>query len=290
VNLTHHETLVRELCTVCGSSDARLFLRESTAEVYKCSACGHLFTRAIYRAQEEWKEELKASGGWNVKETDNPRDPFYRWVLDSLGSAAQSKRRLLEVGCATGRFLELAIERGFVTTGIEQSADALIAPGRVPKAKILRGSFPDDFGASGPFDVVASFEVLEHIPNVEAAIARISELLVPGGHFVGSVPNRLFHENKVWPRRNLKIAWLGVPLTLGPDQHLNYFSPSGLGRVFQKHGMSIRKVITPPQTDFGLANEISKYLRRVYGSVTGPLERMFGRPLRTNFYWDAVKL
>jgi hypothetical protein len=53
--------------------------------------------------------------------------------------------------------------------------------------------------------------------------------------------------------------------------------------------MTIQKIVTPPQTDFGLANEISKYLRRVYGSVTGPLERVLGRPLRTNFYWDAVK-
>ena len=89
MNLTHHETLVRKLCTVCGSSDVRLFLRESTAEVCKCSACGHVFTRAIYRDQAAWKEELKASGGWNVKETDNPRDPFYRWVLDSVDSVAR---------------------------------------------------------------------------------------------------------------------------------------------------------------------------------------------------------
>jgi SAM-dependent methyltransferase len=282
--------LIRETCTVCGSSDARLFLREPKAEVNKCSACGHLFTRAVYVTDESRAARLRARSGWNVSDVENPRDSLYRWVLDSLKpDPARPGRRLLEVGCATGRFLELAMGYGFTVAGVEPSADVQAAQRRLPHASVVGGFFPDEFADTSQFDVVASFEVFEHIPNVEEAVSRVSQLLVPGGHFVGSVPNRAFHENKVWPRRALGIEWLGVPLTLGPDQHLNYFSPAGLTAVFMKYGLIVRTIATPPQTDFGLGSDVSKYLRRAYGSVARPMERALHRPLRTNFFWDAVK-
>jgi 2-polyprenyl-3-methyl-5-hydroxy-6-metoxy-1,4-benzoquinol methylase len=288
--LNRERILIRERCTVCSGGNVSLFLQESTADVCKCRDCGHVFTRTIYHHQQSWKEQLVASAGWNVEGEKNPRDPFYTWALDHLDSIAPAAgRRLFEVGCATGRFLDLASQRGYVATGVEPSADASIARQRAVKANVVRGAFPEQFPDTAPFDVIASFEVLEHIPNVEVAVARISELLLPGGHFIGTVPNRLFHEKKVWPRRNLKISWLGVPLTLGPDHHLNYFSPSGLAQMFSRYGLTMQKVTTPPQTDFGLQNGLSKYLRRAYGTVMSPIEWATHTPVRTNFFWDAVK-
>jgi len=43
---------------------------------------------------------------------------------------------------------------------------------------------------SASFNVIASFETLEHIPNPDAFVAEAARLLRPGGKFICSVPNQ----------------------------------------------------------------------------------------------------
>jgi len=42
----------------------------------------------------------------------------------------------------------------------------------------------------GEFDVVASFETIEHVPDVEAYLDEMVRILRPGGHFLVSTPDR----------------------------------------------------------------------------------------------------
>ena len=49
---------------------------------------------------------------------------------------------------------------------------------RVPQATVVEG---DAWAAEGPFDAVLCFNVLEHIPDDAAVLARFRELLKPGG-------------------------------------------------------------------------------------------------------------
>ena len=41
---------------------------------------------------------------------------------------------------------------------------------------------------SGPFDIITAFDVIEHIPSLEAVASAVRSLLVPDGHFVFVVP------------------------------------------------------------------------------------------------------
>src|SRR5262249_22002624 len=40
----------------------------------------------------------------------------------------------------------------------------------------------------GPFDVITAFDVIEHIPSLDAVAASVHRLLGPSGHFVFVVP------------------------------------------------------------------------------------------------------
>ena len=97
------------------------------------------------------------------------------------------KGLLLDVGCAYGAFLKEAVEH-FEVHGCDLSAHAIkIAASRVPSAKTFQSEI---FGIQGgrKYDVITCFDVLEHVPAVDSALAHLLELLKPGGALVITVP------------------------------------------------------------------------------------------------------
>lgn len=95
--------------------------------------------------------------------------------------------RLLDVGCAYGAFLKEAVGQ-FETHGCDISAYAIkIAAERVPAATVFHS---DIFGIRplASYDVITCFDVLEHISDVDRALAHLLRLLKPGGALVATVP------------------------------------------------------------------------------------------------------
>lgn len=95
--------------------------------------------------------------------------------------------RLLDVGCAYGAFLKEAVGQ-FETHGCDISAHAVkIAAERVPAATVFHS---DIFGIRplASYDVITCFDVLEHISDVDRALAHLLSLLKPGGALVATVP------------------------------------------------------------------------------------------------------
>lgn len=96
--------------------------------------------------------------------------------------------KLLEVGCGKGGFLRLAA-RNFDVRGIDISAYAIasikpIFGDKVRRENVENGSFP-----SAHYDVIAAFNVLEHLGNPGLVIDKVYDSLTDGGVFIGSVPN-----------------------------------------------------------------------------------------------------
>jgi len=104
-------------------------------------------------------------------------------------------KRVLEIGTGVGTDARRIIGRGGIYTGINIDAGSTQAtatalhsfglPGAVLQADATALRFPD-----ASFDIVYSFGVLHHIPNVERAIAHIRRVLKPGGELVAMLYNR----------------------------------------------------------------------------------------------------
>ena len=110
--------------------------------------------------------------------------------------------RLLDLGCGFGRHAYQAARLGAEVVALDAGADelrtvldtfgAMAEAGEIDidKARVgaVRGDavrlpFPDDF-----FDRVIASEVLEHIPEDEAAMAELTRVLRPGGSMAVTVP------------------------------------------------------------------------------------------------------
>lgn len=96
---------------------------------------------------------------------------------------------IVDIGCGSGAMLRMLHGFGHVT-GLEMFEDAVTwcrtQYGDFADIELAR--IPDDLPDDGRYDVACAFDVVEHIEDDRAAVARIHDLVRPGGLFVSAVP------------------------------------------------------------------------------------------------------
>jgi len=127
-------------------------------------------------------------------------------------------KQVLEVGTGVGTDARNLIRRGSVYQGInvdQGSVDATSRalevyglPGNVTQCSATELVFPDN-----SFDVVYSFGVLHHIPDVESAVSEITRVLKPGGELLIMVYNRssINYRLEILILRKLFVRMLCIP-------------------------------------------------------------------------------
>jgi len=134
-------------------------------------------------------QEYFSGNGSNYKDYTKMDDDQY-WLkrLNPILNYVQSGH-LLELGCAYGYFLKRATN-SFNVYGLDISKFALEQAKRnCPKAKLeawdINTSLP--FRDEG-FDVIASFDTLEHVANINFCVKEISRVLKKNGLLVLQIP------------------------------------------------------------------------------------------------------
>src|ERR1700676_4906851 len=98
--------------------------------------------------------------------------------------------RILEVGCGSGNVLRVlkavAAGRGSVE-GLEVSEPAAAAARARTGLPITNGHLAD-LHAPESYDIIAAFDVLEHIRDEHAALSEMRARLTPGGRLILTVP------------------------------------------------------------------------------------------------------
>jgi SAM-dependent methyltransferase len=116
-------------------------------------------------------------------------------ILECLSWIDWSGKRVLEVGAGIGTDARRIIRAGALYTGInvdrgsagatEQALRVFSLPGVSLQRDARSLDLPD-----GAFDAVYSFGVLQHIPEVQRAVAEIHRVLKPGGDLLLMLYNR----------------------------------------------------------------------------------------------------
>ena len=119
-----------------------------------------------------------------------------RFGRDSRARKPFKGLSLLDVGCGGGLIAEPMSRLGFSVTAIDASAEnigtarAHAGPQNLPIA--YRAATVEQLEAegAGPFDVVLTMEVIEHVRDPEAFIRTCSRLVAPGGLMIVATLNR----------------------------------------------------------------------------------------------------
>ena len=121
---------------------------------------------------------------------------FKSIVQDHL--VAIGKTKFLEIGCGIGGFIQQIVENeNLEITGSEIYLKGLLyAKKNLPNVDFIQ--FDVTQGVVGEeFDIIAAFDVIEHIENDVAAISNIYKMLRRGGSLIVTVPQHMFLWSKL---------------------------------------------------------------------------------------------
>jgi predicted TPR repeat methyltransferase len=143
-------------------------------------------------------------------------------------SKKQLDRNLLEIGCATGFFMNLAEKKGWSTEGIDISYYA-IKKAKEKGLKAEEGTL-ESYHTQKKFDAIVMEDVIEHVKDPVGSIKRSAELLAAEGLLVLTTPDA----GSLWARTLGKYWHAFVP-----PQHLFYFSIKNLSSIVEKNGFKV---------------------------------------------------
>lgn len=176
--------------------------------------------RSLYRTFASVYD--RASFVWRVWLYPDAQAVFDRALAENLLPGGQ----VLDLGCGTAANLErlLALSLPFgAYTGVDQSeamlAQARMKFGHMPQVRFQQLDLLTDPLPEGPFDLVVSSYVFEHLPDPGRVVEKARERLRPGGHMV-----LLFEvASHTWRDRLLEPTWRGFSARLLRDDEYRRF-------------------------------------------------------------------
>ncbi|HKD69102.1 MAG TPA: class I SAM-dependent methyltransferase [Candidatus Binataceae bacterium] len=219
-------------CKLCGGAAAPFIVREGFP-IAKCSACGFMFAllpegydlTALYKRDSYWNEggEIHYLSGYDHYWRGVRR--YYEARLPRI-SALATGRRMLEIGCADGKFLAMARRYGFDVSGVEMS-ETMRERCRRDLGCPVYASIEELPSSTRPFDCVVAFEVIEHTADPIAFTNQVRELTAPAGLLALSTPNFECDTAVRTPHEFMHFS---------PPAHVCYFTAATLSACVEKAG------------------------------------------------------
>uniref|UniRef100_UPI00404B9217 class I SAM-dependent methyltransferase n=1 Tax=Gelidibacter sp. TaxID=2018083 RepID=UPI00404B9217 len=178
-----------------------------------------------------------------ISHTDSKRNLFekaYHFIksialkrkLKLINSVSNTEKRLLDFGCGTGDFLEIAQKNGWQIQGIEPNEKARSIANQKTKNTVFETSHFSKFNQSS-FDVITLWHVLEHLPDLDSHITQFKTLLKPNGTLIIAVPNFKSHD-----ANHYKELWAAYDV----PRHLWHFSKTAISKLVAKQNLEVIQI------------------------------------------------
>lgn len=133
------------------------------------------------------------TGKFQQKDLVRNMNWFYGWfnaLMDWYDFRDGAGKEALEIGCAIGAAARILAERNFIVTASDISEYALKKAQKVNTHKNLKFKQLDieKHKFKQKFDLIYSFEVIEHLGDLDTALENIYSMLKPNGVCICSTP------------------------------------------------------------------------------------------------------
>jgi 2-polyprenyl-3-methyl-5-hydroxy-6-metoxy-1,4-benzoquinol methylase len=256
-------------CTLCGESRVQPLFnpwagksgkrKAQRYHVVRCPSCGFLYRNPGVRPERLGDLYAGPYGKFLSGHYSDKRRRRYELVLDAHAPlfAAGDGRRLLDFGCGTGLFLDVAHERGFATYGVDLSADAVERARRKPSGAHVHFGDPMDVPeiAAGGFDVITLWSVLAHLPRPVEDLTRLRGLLNPDGVLLILTVNA----------NSILLKAQGERWGAFTPNHVVWFAPATLERALAAAGFgaAVMRPMAPDSVATGSARMAPHFARRL---------------------------
>lgn len=284
-----------DACPMCESERWRTAFAEGQWSVRRCERCGVGWVsprldpaglEEIYKSDDYWRSPSPKVQGYTDYRGDERLylDTFRQRLRFGLSGGPRSGRSL-DVGCAAGFCMEAMRELGFDVHGLEISETiASHARERFGFQKIHIGTLQTAPYPDGYFDLITMWDVVEHVVDPVALLAKARELLRPGG--------LLIVETQDIDSRFARV--------LGPrwhhykhEEHIYHFTPSTARALLGRAGFGVTKLTHRYGGKYVSMDFIAERASRLHPVLTKlltPLTRFEHARLYVNFMDEMIVL
>ena len=220
-------------CPACRGNATSPKISKIRIPLRRCQDCGLIFIYpppTLEELLQLYQEDYYDS--WGGEELENvvnlQKKSNFQKHLGRIKEQIPSGS-ILDVGCAKGHFVDLALSNGFDAYGVEISSySGSIASQKVGAERIHSGTLEDAPFKGKKFNAVTMFDLLEHVPDLHGTLSTVFSRLHPGGLLYIVTPNT----------RSLSHRIMGKDWWHYKREHLYYFDELSLGRLLEKHGFT----------------------------------------------------
>lgn len=222
-------------CPCCGSPKQNNVMEKEGIRIVQCCQCSLGFssyfpidTKDVYcdsgylvQAQQGYLKNVE----YRIQRFAQERiEILDKWSSDNVG-----EKRLLDIGCGTGWFLEFAREHGYKVYGHELGVNLARFTSERLGIPIWTGDLEEIDDSLG-FDAITLFDVLEHSPDPVRLMASVKRLLKKNGSVVVFVPNLVSLGFSLLQHNSALVS---------PAEHLLYFTQKSMQEVAKRSGLEI---------------------------------------------------
>ena len=235
-------------CPVCNSDNQAEYLktydrfdnsRQKLFTIVKCQNCNFVFVNPRPNSQNLGKfYEVKGYDPFlSTEQKFSIRDKFYMFLRNFNLSQKYSKisklkpepGKILDIGCATGEFLQKFREPNWQCTGVEVVEDAR---NKAKSKNIAVYPSVDTLPQDSKFDIITMWHVLEHVHNLQDSVKKIESLLKKDGFLIIAVPNIDSFDAGKYGKN-----WIA----LDTPRHLYHFSTTTISKLMEHHNLQLIK-------------------------------------------------
>lgn len=279
------------VCHACGSNAFKDFCRTSflgvdDRKLLECSGCG-----LTLLWPQPTDAELGAYYGGTYFGWDKAKEDGKAWHFSTRVLAKRPKGRFLDIGCATGVFLN-GVKKfsGWDCYGNEFSPDGVAYAKQNFGLDVRPGSLEQAGFADAFFDYVHMNNVLEHVLDPAALLKVCARILKPGGTLHVVTPNGLVDRQGYYDFTQHIQGCVGA----SRDGHLFFYSPKSLELLAEHASLKItqaesagtirglRAVGVLPRTPSWFKGYVPRQRIPFTGTVADTVTE--GKP-RSNAYW-----
>lgn len=265
-------------CMLCGGGGPRVRFVKGGRRFLECRGCGLVWVDPMPEAAAvpDFYDDSYRDGRYaTYAGAPEIRAGIAEHRLSAVRPLAR-EGRWLDVGCSTGAFLEAARRAGIEAEGIDVSAEA-VAQARAAGLP-ARQARVEELEPEKPYGTITAFDVIEHLLDPRAFLARLRGWLVPQGVLALTLPDVA----SAYPRWLMRSRWFYY----NPEEHLHYFSPDTISRLLSEEGFRVLHVgraykpISPRYAAAALALFNPLLGRLAHGAVALLPRSLAGRPVK----------
>ena len=276
-------------CAVCGSEQFSPLYKVKDFAIVACKSCG--FVAVNPRVENEQLHLLYtdkyfsgASENYGYQDYDLTANlrilTFSKWLERIRPFLSATKGPVLDIGCASGYFIDLMQQEGWPVEAIELD-QAMVVKLRERGLQIFDRPF-EDFVSAKKYKSITLFDVMEHIPDLQTTFKKLHDLLDEDGVVAMITPNFGSRQRKIFGKRWFQFK---------PLEHIHYFTPATLDLIAQKNGLEVVWCGASGQyADMGfLLNRLEKYRFYRLKALIGGCAKLLGLSKAT-LYLDTGSL